>query len=178
MSFFLDSHERSLRMSYRLDDRLPAMRTPATNVKADTDGSELVHTMTADDYIYRARLAEKALRYEDMLVQMRHVLDLRKKLSADERNLLVVAYKNAVTTRRTGCFFLHRYKASPNDRRSLLLAIRHLSVYGKKLDEAKFAQVEHVVRRASVDGKVLILRSVSSTAKRSPLNYGISAKSY
>jgi hypothetical protein len=58
--------------------------------------------LTADDYIYRARLAEKALRYEDMLIQMRHVLDVKKKLTADERNLLVVAYKNAVTTRRTG----------------------------------------------------------------------------
>jgi hypothetical protein len=57
---------------------------------------------TAEDYIYRARLAEKALRYEDMLIQMRNVLDLKKKLTADERNLLVVAYKNAVTTRRTG----------------------------------------------------------------------------
>ena len=91
-------------MSYRV----AAMRTPPTNVKADTDGSELAHTMTADDYIYRARLAEKALRYEDMLVQMRHVLDMRKKLSADERNLLVVAYKNAVTTRRTGCCISER----------------------------------------------------------------------
>jgi hypothetical protein len=37
-----------------------------------------------------------------MLIQMRNVLDLKKKLTADERNLLVVAYKNAVTTRRTG----------------------------------------------------------------------------
>lgn len=61
-----------------------------------------VHPFTAEDYVYRARLAEKALRYEDMLVQMRNVLDLKKKLTADERNLLVVAYKNAVTTRRTG----------------------------------------------------------------------------
>lgn len=63
-----------------------------------------VHLFTAEDYVYRARLAEKALRYEDMLVQMRNVLDLKKKLTADERNLLVVAYKNAVTTRRTGLY--------------------------------------------------------------------------
>lgn len=61
-------------------------------------------TYTVEDYIYRARLAEKALRYEDMLIQMRHVLDLKKKLTADERNLLVVAYKNAVMTRRTGMY--------------------------------------------------------------------------
>ncbi|CAF3332845.1 unnamed protein product [Rotaria socialis] len=78
-------------------------------------------TFTVEDHIFRARLAEKALRYEDMLVQMRNVLDLKKKLTADERNLLVVAYKNAVTTRRT--------------------AIRHLSVYCKKLDEAKLTQI-------------------------------------
>lgn len=69
-----------------------------------------LNSFTAEDYIYRARLAEKALRYEDMLIQMKNVLDLKKKLTADERNLLVVAYKNAVTIRRTGifiCEFIH-----------------------------------------------------------------------
>jgi hypothetical protein len=75
------------------------------------DGLELNsknNSFTSEDYIYRARLAEKALRYEDMLIQMRNVLDLKKKLTADERNLLVVAYKNAVTTRRTGVFCYYR----------------------------------------------------------------------
>ena len=95
-------------MSYQTDDQQHALRTqPQLLMTNRTDENGLgmhakLATLTAEDFIYRARLAEKALRYEDMLIQMRHLLDLKKKLSADERNLLVVAYKNTVTTRRTG----------------------------------------------------------------------------
>lgn len=85
-------------MSY--ENHLATMSNPTKSLITNTNGK--THLFTAEDYVYRARLAEKALRYEDMLVQMRNVLDLKKKLTADERNLLVVAYKNAVTTRRTG----------------------------------------------------------------------------
>jgi len=77
-----------------------------TNDRVGLELNSKNNSFTAEDYIYRARLAEKALRYEDMLIQMRNVLDLKKKLTADERNLLVVAYKNAVTTRRTGVFVI------------------------------------------------------------------------
>ncbi|CAF3638120.1 unnamed protein product [Rotaria sp. Silwood1] len=114
-------------MSYSMEERTQNIRSQPKSLVINThDGINLglntrKSTFTVEDYIYRARLAEKALRYEDMLIQMRNVLDLKKKLTADERNLLVVAYKNAVTTRRT--------------------AIRHLSVYCKKLDEAKLTQI-------------------------------------
>jgi hypothetical protein len=79
-----------------------------TNIRDGLGLNSKINTFTVEDYIYRARLAEKALRYEDMLIQMRNVLDLKKKLTPDERNLLVVAYKNAVTTRRTGMFEEYR----------------------------------------------------------------------
>ena len=93
-----------------IDERLPPTGPTRTLIKSSimpNENETLTQSnksngFTADDYIYRARLAEKALRYEDMLNQMRRVLELKKKLTADERNLLVVAYKNAVTTRRTG----------------------------------------------------------------------------
>jgi hypothetical protein len=111
-----------------------------TNVKGGLGLNSKTNSYTAEDYIYRARLAEKALRYEDMLIQMRNVLDLKKKLTADERNLLVVAYKNAVTTRRTGVYILYyRVKSL-----FFLIAIRHLSAYCKKLDEAKLSQVKYI----------------------------------
>lgn len=119
------------------ENRLETMSNPTKSLITTPNGKTPL--FTAEDYVYRARLAEKALRYEDMLVQMRNVLDLKKKLTADERNLLVVAYKNAVTTRRTGQYektnsvmiYVFLY----------LLAIRHLSAYCKKLDETKFSEV-------------------------------------
>lgn len=96
--FIFDSFvkKKSIEMSFNTDDQ--RFRSTLKSTTPDNFSNSL----TVDDFIYRARLAEKALRYEDMLTQMRYVLNLKKKLTAEERNLLVVAYKNAVTTRRTG----------------------------------------------------------------------------
>lgn len=53
-----------------------------------------------EDNIYFARLAEQGERYEDMIKYMKMVAMLDKELSNDERNLLSVAYKNSIKTRR------------------------------------------------------------------------------
>jgi len=53
-----------------------------------------------EDNIYFARLAEQAERYEDMIKYMKTVAHSGVQLSNEERNLLSVAYKNSVGTRR------------------------------------------------------------------------------
>lgn len=69
-----------------------------------------------EDYIYFARLSEQAERYEDMIKYMKQAANVSivethpnlillqiqydQDLSNDERNLLSVAYKNSVKTRR------------------------------------------------------------------------------
>lgn len=66
-----------------------------------------------EDSIYFARLSEQGERYEDMIKYMQivakvslrilsinFVLQFPNELSNDERNLLSVAYKNSVKTRR------------------------------------------------------------------------------
>jgi 14-3-3 protein epsilon len=53
-----------------------------------------------DDSIYLARLAEQAERYEEMADAMKKVAQLNEELSIEERNLLSVAYKNVVGSRR------------------------------------------------------------------------------
>lgn len=55
---------------------------------------------TRDENIFMARLAEQAERYEDMVEYMKRVSGMGAELSADERNLLSVAYKNSVGARR------------------------------------------------------------------------------
>jgi 14-3-3 protein epsilon len=50
--------------------------------------------------VYLARLADLAERYEDMARYMTAVSRLNQELSVEERNLLSVAYKNAVGSRR------------------------------------------------------------------------------
>ncbi|KAL1958784.1 hypothetical protein VTO42DRAFT_3903 [Malbranchea cinnamomea] len=49
---------------------------------------------------FLARLCEQAERYDEMVTYMKEVANLGGELSVDERNLLSVAYKNVVGTRR------------------------------------------------------------------------------
>jgi 14-3-3 protein epsilon len=53
-----------------------------------------------EDNIYMARLAEQAERYDEMSDAMKKVAQLNEELSVEERNLLSVAYKNVVGSRR------------------------------------------------------------------------------
>merc|ERR1719394_1532736 len=56
--------------------------------------------MSRDKAVYFAKLAEQAERYDEMAEYMDKVGDANPKLSVEERNLLSVAYKNAVGSRR------------------------------------------------------------------------------
>jgi 14-3-3 protein epsilon len=53
-----------------------------------------------EDNVYSAKLAEQAERYEEMVELMRDVAKANVDLSVEERNLLSVAYKNVVGSRR------------------------------------------------------------------------------
>ena len=53
-----------------------------------------------DTDIYMAKLAEQAERYDEMVEHMKNVAQLPRELSVEERNLLSVAYKNVIGSRR------------------------------------------------------------------------------
>ncbi|XP_057542240.1 14-3-3-like protein GF14 kappa [Amaranthus tricolor] len=58
-------------------------------------------TLTRDQYLYLAKLAEQAERYEEMVKYMDNlVVSSSGKLSVEERNLLSVAYKNVIGSLR------------------------------------------------------------------------------
>merc|ERR1712194_349199 len=56
--------------------------------------------MAREKEVYFAKLAEQAERYDEMAEHMEAVGKLPNELSVEERNLLSVAYKNAVGSRR------------------------------------------------------------------------------
>ena len=58
-------------------------------------------SMTRDELIYMAKVCEQTERFDDMLVYMKKVLDFKDEMTVEDRNLLSVAYKNSVGTRRT-----------------------------------------------------------------------------
>jgi 14-3-3 protein epsilon len=53
-----------------------------------------------EDNVYKAKLAEQAERYDEMVECMKRVAKLDTDLSVEERNLLSVAYKNVIGARR------------------------------------------------------------------------------
>lgn len=53
-----------------------------------------------DDDVYQSKLAEQAERYEEMVESMKKVAKIDQELTVEERNLLSVAYKNLIGSRR------------------------------------------------------------------------------
>lgn len=53
-----------------------------------------------EENVYKAKLAEQAERYDEMVDFMKRVASLDVELSVEERNLLSVAYKNVIGARR------------------------------------------------------------------------------
>lgn len=60
-----------------------------------------ISDMKRDECIYMAKICEQTERFDEMLEYMKRVLSFPDKLSIEERNLLSVAYKNSVGSRRT-----------------------------------------------------------------------------
>lgn len=54
-----------------------------------------------ENYVYHAKLAEQAERYDDMVAAITNVVTKGGGLNAEERNLLSVAYKNVIGARRS-----------------------------------------------------------------------------
>jgi 14-3-3 protein epsilon len=51
--------------------------------------------------LYVAKITEQTERFEDMLTAMNKVVSFNADLTIEERNLLSVAYKNTIGSRRT-----------------------------------------------------------------------------
>ena len=58
-------------------------------------------SLSREELIYMSRIAEQTERFEDMLEYMKKVVLTGQELNEEERNLLSVAYKNTVGSRRT-----------------------------------------------------------------------------
>ena len=56
--------------------------------------------MERDSLVYKAKLAEQAERFEEMVSYMKELAKQPQELTVEERNLLSVAYKNVIGSRR------------------------------------------------------------------------------
>jgi 14-3-3 protein epsilon len=59
---------------------------------------------SVEENIFLARVAEQAERFEDMVDFLAVVLDVKgQDVTSDERNLLSVAFKNLISSKRAAC---------------------------------------------------------------------------
>ena len=67
-----------------------------------------------DTNIFLARVAEQAERFEDMVEYLGNVLDTKGgDVSADERNLISVAFKNLISSKRAACRTIAAIEQNP-----------------------------------------------------------------
>ncbi len=66
-------------------------------------------------FVELAKLCEQAERYEDMVEAMKKVTSFKEDLSTEERNLLSVAYKNVVGSRRSAWRVVSSLESRGND---------------------------------------------------------------
>lgn len=69
---------------------------------------------SVEEKIFLARVAEQAERFEDMVEFLAEVLEQKgAEVTADERNLLSVAFKNLISSKRTACRTIAAIEQNP-----------------------------------------------------------------
>ena len=70
--------------------------------------------MSVEEHIFLARVAEQAERFEDMVDFLALVLDAKgADVTSDERNLLSVAFKNLISSKRAACRTIAAIEQNP-----------------------------------------------------------------
>jgi len=90
--------------------------------------------MAMEDLIYKAKLAEQAERYDDMIATMKQVIKQVTELTVDQRNLLSVGYKNVVGVRRTAWRAISSLEAK-EDSRGNHKKVELAKLYREKIEE-------------------------------------------
>jgi 14-3-3 protein epsilon len=86
--------------------------------------------------IFLARVAEQAERFEDMVKYLSHVLDDKgADVTVDERNLLSVAFKNLISSKRAACRTITAIEQNPKYEKFLAALKAYKESVEKKLSE-------------------------------------------
>ncbi|CDS42880.1 14-3-3 protein zeta:delta [Echinococcus multilocularis] len=87
-----------------------------------------------DSYVNTAKCLEQAERFDDMAVCMKEVTRFEKELNNEERNLLSVAFKNVVGSRRNSYRVLSSRLARTQDPEKQALTKEYLDILQKELN--------------------------------------------
>ncbi|CEM37664.1 unnamed protein product [Vitrella brassicaformis CCMP3155] len=87
-----------------------------------------------EEYVYKAKLAEQAERYDEMASFMETVVKMGEELTVEERNLLSVAFKNAVGARRASWRIISSVEQKEKSKGNAQ-NIPHTEEYRKKVEK-------------------------------------------
>lgn len=97
---------------------------------------------SVEESIFLARVAEQAERFEDMVNFLKPVLDAKGgDVSSDERNLLSVAFKNLISSKRTAWRTISAIEQNPKYQKFADALIN----YKKKIEEGLYRDCETVI---------------------------------
>lgn len=106
--------------------------------------------MSTEESIFMGRVAEQAERYEDMVEFLTPVVkEKQSNLSVEERNLLSVAFKNLVGSRRTAWRTISAIEQNPK----YAHFSEAISGYKKRIEEELFKHCEDII--ANVENNIL-----------------------
>jgi 14-3-3 protein epsilon len=95
-----------------------------------------------EENIFMARVAEQAERFEDMVDFLKPVLDSKGTgLSTDERNLLSVAFKSLISSKRTAWRTISAIEQNPKYQKFS----GSLAAYKQKIENALYADCEKII---------------------------------
>lgn len=115
-----------------------------------------------DKNVYLAMLAEQCSRFEDMTTFLEDMLKARDgDLNSDERNLLSIAYKNSVTSRRTALRTIVAYELKEKKKDSSNF-LAYIQEYHNRVEDELTKLCESVI--STID-KFLLKRAADDEAK-------------
>lgn len=93
----------------------------------------------SEEHVSLAKLAEQAERYEDMAASMKTVVEKNNPLSSEERNLLSVAYKNVVGSKRSAWRIVSsiesKLRSADSEEENSTMKLELAKEYRKKIEE-------------------------------------------
>jgi 14-3-3 protein epsilon len=70
--------------------------------------------MSLEEHIFMARVAEQAERFDDMVIYLNKVVDIKNDdFTTEERNLLSVGFKNQIGSKRTAIRTISAIEQNP-----------------------------------------------------------------
>jgi 14-3-3 protein epsilon len=95
-----------------------------------------------EENIFMARVAEQAERFDDMVDYLRPVLQEKgSEINGDERNLLSVAFKNLISSKRTALRTITAIEQNPKYSQFA----SQLAAYKKKLEDGLYKDCDNII---------------------------------